>query len=76
MPRRLVNIELYDEAQETIREMRFKLRSFGVLIEWSKQQLPDKQRGLIDAAIWSLAQHTRGERPLTFVFQEQKVEEP
>jgi hypothetical protein len=73
---KVIPFNRYQDAQETIRELRFKLKAFAALLEFAKTQLPEATNGEINVALFGLLQHTRGEKPLRFHFQNQTIEEP
>ena len=56
-------------AKESIRELRFKVRSQSLLLEYALKHLPASERNHIGGALFRLAiSHTRGEHPLSFLF--------
>lgn len=64
-----------EELKETVREQRFKLRAIGVLLDHCLEHTRAKVRCEVQAALWDLVLHTRGEKPLRFVFGDKTVEE-
>jgi hypothetical protein len=62
------------EANETIRELRFKLQAYGLLAEYALANLPKPAKDEFGHGLFRLAVgHTRGEHPLQFWFSERKV---
>jgi hypothetical protein len=62
------------EANETIRELRFKLEAYAVLAEFALGELPYPAKGQFGNGIFRLAcAHIRGEHPLQWSFGERTV---
>jgi hypothetical protein len=62
------------EANETIRELRFKVQAYGVLCEFALANLPQDARSCLGNGLFRLALgHIRGEHPLSWSFQDRTV---
>lgn len=65
--------ELQD-ANETIRELRFKLQAYGLLAEFALANLPKPAKDEFGNALFRLAVgHIRGEHPLQFRFADRSI---
>lgn len=62
-----------DETAETIRELTFKVRSMGLLLNYALTKLPKEERDYLGCALFRLASHTRGEHPFSFQFEDKEV---
>ncbi len=61
------------ELAETLREKDFKLRSFGVVLEFLLSRASRADRERVGFALFQLGMHTRGEKPLVFEFNGKEV---
>lgn len=62
------------EANETIRELRFKIRCYGELVQFALANLPEDARSAMGNGLFRLAlRHIRGEHPLRWSFGDKTI---